>query len=161
MPLLFYLRKLRMKWLVKLIIIIILAQQSIACSTAPISLHARSAAKLNLDQQQKSLPVLVRIYELSDMQNFMRANFYELWQKPKEILADSLVFTKTFVVSPKSSRKLTIPRIKTAKYVGVIAIFRHPNTQHYKITKSLSKYFTFLSEHISIYLQNNTIVLLS
>lgn len=97
-----------------------------SCSSSPVNVNFKSSNYLNPDQQQKSLPVVVRLFQLNTAAAFMRANFWELWQQPQQALGSSLLAQKSITIAPGINHQITLQRKKTAKYLGVMAVFRKP-----------------------------------
>ena len=57
-------------------------------------------------EHEASLPVRLRIYQLSDLNQFKEATFRELWKMDQKILGDSLVSMKELTVTPGLKNKL-------------------------------------------------------
>ncbi len=90
----------------------------------PIHLKIHSSVELNQTQTQQSLPVKLRIYQLSDISAFKQLSFRELWKQDKALLGKSLLQRKEISVFPNEQVYLTIKRDPKAKVLGLVAIFR-------------------------------------
>ena len=62
-----------------------------------------STARLNPDAQDRSLPVLLRVYQLNNDRRFMHASFKSLWHDDITTLGDSMVRQTEFMVQPGSN----------------------------------------------------------
>lgn len=92
-----------------------------------IRLHAGDL--LNTDTNGRSLPVVARIYELSDKDAFMRAPAatfnMDRRQWPAELAGDVLG-VKEVVLTPGQHFGATETLPEGTRYVGVVALFRAP-----------------------------------
>lgn len=79
---------------------------------------------VNPDEQGKSSPVFVRLYELTDTKLFESADFIDLYERDKEILGKSFVARqelKPFV--PGTVREERFVLDKETQYVGLFVEF--------------------------------------
>jgi len=121
-----------MNKLSKLFFIMVLMSLLGGCaSSLTIRLHA--ARQLNLNAEYKSLPVQVRIYQLQDKQTFMQASFHELWQEDKATLGDDLLGKHEVTVNPNVTTKVVLPYKDNCHYLGVVAIFRKPTANNWRV----------------------------
>ncbi len=104
-----------------------------ACSQSGLALQFDTAAKLNLNQYQQSLPVLVRVYQLSDDTHFRSGTFSQLWKHDVTFLQKDLICSHELYLNPGSQKKITLKPCKGAKYVGIFALFRRSHNDHWKI----------------------------
>lgn len=92
-----------------------------------LHLDLKARAELNTDDDGRSSPVVIRIYQLKDADNFNAASYQELVDNDSEILQESLIESKEVVLKPDTSISIDTPFDKKADAVGVIALFKEPN----------------------------------
>ena len=104
-----------------------------------IQLNLQTDKYLNPNAQNQSLPVEIKIYQLTQDSIFSSASFEDLWLHDKQTLGKNTTSVKTLIISPNNQKQFQISRDKQAQYLGVIAIFRQPNRSHWKMLWHLSK----------------------
>lgn len=92
-----------------------------------LHLDLKARAELNTDDDGRSSPVVIRIYQLKDADNFNAASYQELVDNDSEILQESLIESKEVILKPDTSISIDTPFDKKADVVGVIALFKEPN----------------------------------
>lgn len=97
-----------------------------ACSGPVIKVDLDSAPDINLNEKSEPLPVVVRIYQLTDKGAFESATFGEIWKNDNGALGATMLTRNEVVVNPSSEDRIRVDRHKQAQYVGVVAIFRTP-----------------------------------
>jgi len=122
---------------------------------APVKLRVNSAPELNHDSDQASLPVVLKVYQLKDEQPFKQANFEELWKKDKATLSGSLLSTQSYTIYPGKTERFQISRTKGARFLGVVATFRKPETDTWKAVSTIPG--GMAAKSIYIHLQENQI----
>jgi type VI secretion system protein VasD len=125
------------------------------CSGAPLHVKLNSTSYLNPDEQNRSLPVEIVIYQLRDDQEFKQATFQELWQRDRETLGSSMLSRREMNVPPRSRTKISLRRNKEAVYIGAIAIFRNPRSGHWRDIKKLGRELPLVSKTINIVVSGN------
>jgi len=109
-----------------------------ACGAPDINVGLSSTANLNLGSSDQPLPVVVRIYQLSDKGPFESSNFNDIWKNDMSVLGDTLLTRNEVTISPSSQDTVEIQRHAQAKYVGVVAIFRNPVEKKWRGLYALS-----------------------
>lgn len=94
---------------------------------------------LNTDAHEEnsdSEPVMVRIYQLRDNKTFNKSVYEQLVNDGEDTLKDDLLASRSVVVKPGLSASLDAPMDKEAKFVAVVALFRHPDVakDHWRVT---------------------------
>ena len=128
-----------------------------ACAAPPVSVHLNSAPHLNPNQQAQSLPVLVKIYELTDKTQFENASFRQIWKNDVNTLGDSLLNHKEVYLQPNSKTKVKIPHSKGGKYIAVAAIYRNPNQGNWRMVKRLPYAIASLWSSVKFELRGNSL----
>lgn len=96
-----------------------------ACA-GTIPIHLTSARFLNPDAKGASLPVQIKIFNLSGKTAFIHATFRDLWLRDQLTLGRSLVAKKYLILSPNSHMNTKLKYTKKSNFIGAIAIFRRP-----------------------------------
>ena len=89
-----------------------------------LSISINTATDLNPDSEGRSSPIVLRIYELSDMKAFKEKDFFDIFDNDKESLTKSLVKLNEIELNPNESRKLDINLNSSTKYIGFLAAYR-------------------------------------
>ena len=92
----------------------------------PLDIVVIAAAWLNPDEQGRSLPTVVRIYQLRARGRLEAAEFQQLYAHPKETLGEDLIRSDEFVLSPGETAHRRIEREKSAKALAVVPMVRRP-----------------------------------
>lgn len=127
------------------------------CMNHTVNLDMQTGLSVNPDVSQKSLPVKVRVYQLSDKTAFEQATFRQLWLQDKQILGGSMLARQSLMMAPNSKQKLELDRNKKAKYLAAIAIFRDPNVGQWRALEKMPTGFWFISGSADIELKQSTI----
>ena len=127
------------------------------CGTAPVKVDLKPSANLNPDINNQPLPVVVRLYQLSKSKNFIQATFWELWNNDKKTLGNTMLSKNVVTVVPNVPQKASIKRNKQANFIGVVAIFRKPVGNDWRVIQQLNKPQSMSSDHINILLHGNKV----
>ena len=92
-----------------------------------LHLDITARAELNLDDESRSSPVVIRIYQLKEEDSFISASYQDLVDQDSEILKDSLIEIKEVVLKPNTSISIDTPFDKKAEKVGIVALYKEPN----------------------------------
>lgn len=98
------------------------------CETPPdFHLTLQASKHLNPDAQGRSLSAVVLVLQLKELTRIKIADFSEVRQHPKEVLADDLLGEVLEVaVNPGETDTRWVPRAVGARFVAVIGVFREP-----------------------------------
>jgi len=121
------------RWLVLMATLVLLA----GCSVPSVGVRVSSTANLNMNEDSEPLPVVVRLYQLSQAEAFRAASFEELWQKDLATLGDALLVKEELVMDPAYSRSVEMPRHDDARFLGVVAVFRTVEGDRWKAVRPL------------------------
>ena len=109
-----------------------------ACSHPQVNVHITADQRLNADSVRHALPVQLRLYQLTDAHAFQQAAFWQLWQHDQKVLANSAVAHQQLTIVPGDQQTVHLLRDTRAKYLGVMALFRHPNPKSWRqVAKSI------------------------
>lgn len=96
----------------------------ICSSPVPVSIEA--TAQVNPDTAGAALPTVVRLYQLRSPTRLEQAEFTDIWQRPKETLADDLVQEVEVTAFPESARQMSLTIQPGAQFLAGVAIVRLP-----------------------------------
>ncbi|WP_182629898.1 type VI secretion system lipoprotein TssJ [Pantoea hericii] len=88
---------------------------------------------LNTDSRESnslSEPVVVRVYQLKDRNNFDKTVYQQLLKEGEAILQADLLASRDVVVKPGGDVSLNMPMEADAQFVAVVGLFRHPDTDN-------------------------------
>lgn len=131
----------------RVVVVFVLAILLAGCGAPKIDVGLSSTANLNLGANDQPLPVVVRIYQLSDKGPFESSNFSEIWKNDLAVLGDTLLTKNEIVMNPSSQDRVEFERHAQAKYIGVVAVFRNPVEKKWRAIYSLSD--SFLGKRMS------------
>lgn len=145
--------------IIKAILLLWLGLQLIACSGPMVRLDMAATASLNPDRKGDPLPVVVRVYQLTDKGAFESATFNQLWKSDEASLGKTLLTRNEVIINPNSNNKIELDRHEQAKYVGVVAIFRNPIEHKWRELRELSQDFVTrrFSTSFDVSLNENTL----
>lgn len=121
------------KSLIALFLLVLLA----GCSSRPVKFGLETGANLNPNEKSEPLPVVARIYLLSDDQAFEAAEFEDLWNNDLAILGGTLLARQELVLTPASEKRVQLDRRDGAKFAAVMAIFREAQSGQWRAIKTL------------------------
>jgi type VI secretion system protein VasD len=143
------------KILFLLVTILVLA----GCSSPPVKFGIETGDNLNPNEKNEPLPVVSRIYLLSDDQAFNAAEFEALWKDDKAVLGDSMLIRQELVLTPSSQERVTLKRREGAKFAAVIAIFREAEGGQWRAIRSIPDNYVSrkLSKSLEVKLNGNIV----
>lgn len=148
-----------MSYIIRLWSIFILTTLLSACSPAPINVTINSTEQLNQDQHNNPLPVQVKIYQLRDKNAFLQATFRELWRQDATTLGNSMLDKQEITINPGNKTKIALTRKKDCRYVGIVAIFRRPQGNNWRVINTINNRFSVIPLTIKVNLQSSKVIL--
>jgi type VI secretion system protein VasD len=88
----------------------------------------------NPDVHGRPSPVVVRLYELKDIDVFSSADFFSLYDKEAETLGSALVGKEEFDLRPGETRPYKRQLQPDTKFIGVVAAFRDLENSRWRQT---------------------------
>lgn len=130
-----------------------------ACSTPQVQVNLSSTANLNMNNAKEPLPVVVRIYQLSDPKLFENATFNELWKNDLAVLGNSLLRKDSLTLDPASHQKIQIERHDQTRFVALMAAFNNQPNNSWRVVKKSGGSFLGIktSTNIQATLKDNLI----
>lgn len=89
-----------------------------------LDLSLQGSDRLNPDLNGRPSPIVIRLIELKHQVAFENADFFSLYQRPKEALSPDLVIQEELELRPGEQRDLKLFVEDGSRYVGVLAAYR-------------------------------------
>lgn len=89
-----------------------------------LDLNLTGSDQLNPDLHGRPSPIVLRLIELKHPVAFENADFFSLYQRPKEALAPDLVTLEELELRPGETRELKVSVQEGSRYVAVLAAYR-------------------------------------
>lgn len=89
-----------------------------------LSANLEASPELNPDYEGKPSPLVVRLYELTSITEFNAAQFFALYDRDTELLAQDLKAREEMVVLPAETREFERELNMETRYVGIIGAYR-------------------------------------
>lgn len=89
-----------------------------------LTFSAVGAANLNPDSSGNASPLVIRIYALRDLTEFNVADYFALYDRDEEVLAQDLVKRDEIIIEPGQTLTLDREFPPEMRFVGVLAAFR-------------------------------------
>ncbi|WP_079203938.1 type VI secretion system lipoprotein TssJ [Pseudomonas sp. CC6-YY-74] len=89
-----------------------------------LDLRVSGSEQLNPDLNGRPSPIVLRLIELKHPVAFESADFFSLYQRPKEALAPDMVTLEELELRPGEQRELKLFVQPGSRYVGVLAAYR-------------------------------------
>ncbi|MCM2329787.1 MAG: type VI secretion system lipoprotein TssJ [Pseudomonas sagittaria] len=93
-------------------------------SLTKLDLSLAGSDQLNPDLNGRPSPIVLRLFELKHPVAFENADFFSLYQRPKEALSPDLVTLEELELRPGETRTLKLSVQADSRYVGVLAAYR-------------------------------------
>ena len=89
-----------------------------------LKLEILSETDINPDEEKKSSPVFIRLYELSSTSAFEKADFIDLYERDVEVLGDTFIAKQELKrMVPNTFREETFVLSSETRFVGLFAEF--------------------------------------
>jgi type VI secretion system protein VasD len=104
-----------------------------ACAGAPptckvptrLELEIESSDRVNRDDEGRSLPTVLRVYQLSDISLLQKAAFDDMLEKPKETLGATFVASDELTIYPGQITVKRFERNEKADFLVIVAVYRN------------------------------------
>lgn len=120
--------------LLPFLILVSLEAKDIPAPQPRLTILAKAAPTINRDPVGNPLSVVVRVYQLRDRQAFASLTFDAAASgRPEpEFLGTDCLGRTEFALLPGSSHRGTEDLLPGTRYLGVVALFRHPDPHHWR-----------------------------
>ncbi|AUJ70096.1 type VI secretion system lipoprotein TssJ [Pseudoalteromonas piscicida] len=127
------------------------------CMSTYVKLDVTATDNINLNQFNEPLPVVLKVYQLTDIQAFKNSTFEQLWKSDKSILANTLVTVEERTVNPSDRIKIEFEQAESAKYVAFVALFRDRTGGNWRAFYDLNDWPVPLSTSLDIEITSNSL----
>lgn len=109
------------------------------CGTSPTRLEAKVAAAedVNKDEFGRSLPIVVRLYELKSTGSFQSADFFGIYDQEAATLGGDLLAREELQLRPGEQQKIEREAAPDAQHLGVVGAFRQIDNARWRATHAL------------------------
>lgn len=119
------------------VMLIILTSLCASCSTVKkegidAQFEIITSDYINPDSAKESRPLNIAIYYLTDTEEFLAADYFDLFQSDNNPLATSLVQKSSVLVLPNSHKSYKEEIPKNVRAIGVIYQFRELEQSHWR-----------------------------
>jgi type VI secretion system protein VasD len=98
-----------------------------------MNLVIEGRAELNCDERDVSLPVSLRVYQLKDIKTFESATYPQLLDDATSVLKADALNRLEVELAPRATIALNKPMDDSAQYVGIVAFFRDPSNNAWRL----------------------------
>lgn len=113
----------------------------VSCSTVKqavlpnhyLVIMTQTSKNLNPDDSGRPSPLLVYFIQLRDAEAFRNADFFALYDKPKETLGADYISLSKLNLTPSTTGRVTIQLHPGVKYVGVVAAYSNQQDAVWRI----------------------------
>lgn len=113
------------------------AALSPASKLTKLDIRLDASEQLNPDVNGRPSPVVVRLMELRHPVAFKNADFFSLYQQPRETLMPDLVAVEEIELRPGETRELKLSANPESRYLGVIVAYRDLTESEWRTTIAL------------------------
>ena len=116
--------------------LILIALLISGCSSTPekpkkapknMSTRITVSAHVNPDVDNRTSPIVVRIFKLKSLGNYNESDFYGLFEDYASVLGSDLISTEQIHLNPGDIRTLKHKAVPEARYFAVVAAYRDIN----------------------------------
>lgn len=100
-------------------------------SLTKLDLTLTASDRLNPDLHGRPSPIVVRLFELRHPVAFENADFFSLYERPRDTLAPDLIVSEELELRPGETRTLKLS-VEQGRYVGVLAAYRDLNETRWR-----------------------------
>ncbi|WXL25709.1 type VI secretion system lipoprotein TssJ [Ectopseudomonas mendocina] len=104
-----------------------------------LDLTLKGSVELNPDLNGRPSPIVVRLIELKHPVQFETADFFSLYQRPKEVLSPDMVAIEELELRPGEERELKLSVDQDSRYVGVMAAYRDLPESNWRVVIPVTK----------------------
>lgn len=148
-----------MRFAIKKAVLITLFMSLTACMSTNVELDITATDNLNLNQFDEALPVVLRVYQLSDIQSFKTATFEDLWKSDKSVLSNTLITVEEKTINPAEKTKIEFEQAENARFVAIVPLFRDRQGDKWKTFYPLGDGPVKLSTSLDVLITNNEVQL--
>lgn len=104
-----------------------------------IDLTLEASSDLNPDLNQRPSPVVVQLFELRHPSTFANADFFSLYQQPKQTLSLDLLGHEELELRPGQHLELKLTTDENTRYLGVVVAYRDMSDAEWRAVVPLNQ----------------------
>ena len=104
-----------------------------------LDLTLNGSDELNPDLNGRPSPIVLRLIELKHPVAFETADFFSLYQRPKEALSPDMVVLEELELRPGEQREMKLSVQPGSRYVGVLAAYRDLPESNWRVVIQLQE----------------------
>lgn len=104
-----------------------------------LDLTLNGSDELNPDLNGRPSPIVLRLIELKHPVAFETADFFSLYQRPKEALSPDMVVLEELELRPGEQREMKLSVQPGSRYVGVLAAYRDLPESNWRVVIALQE----------------------
>ena len=104
-----------------------------------LDLTLNGSDELNPDLNGRPSPIVLRLIELKHPVAFETADFFSLYQRPKEALSPDMVVLEELELRPGEQREMKLSLQPGSRYVGVLAAYRDLPESNWRVVIPLQE----------------------
>ncbi len=97
-----------------------------------LDLTISASKNLNPDIEKRASPIVIRIYQLTQIDTFNNSDFFALYENDQSILAKDLKYREEIEIKPGQSSVKPLEINAASKYIAVLAAFRDLDRAQWK-----------------------------
>lgn len=109
------------------------------CAGSKMKVQVNADERLNQDANRQSLPVVVRLYQLTDDKAFEAAQFHALWKDDAAVLGKDLVSREEVLIQPNQEKTVVLRRLDETHYIAAMALFRDTKHNEWKVIQATNQ----------------------
>lgn len=103
-----------------------------SCGPKRVDVLLNGASSLNPDEEGNPLPVVVRVYQLTQKEEIDAIEFKSLWKDDMALLKETLLDRQEVTLLPGSAKMIPIMLKEETNYLMLMALFRKPVGNEWK-----------------------------
>lgn len=113
-----------------------------------IDITLKAAEDMNIDQSGTPTPVVVRFYELTDIQDFRKVDFATLYNNEQASIGKHIVKRDEFELKPGDIHEIDRVAKRNTRYIGILAAYNDVDNAKWRAIISIHKDGTDLVIHL-------------
>jgi type VI secretion system protein VasD len=97
-----------------------------------VMLEFQAGGDINPNAEGRASPLVLRIYQLKSYPEFMRVDFFSLYDKEKEVLAGLVTGKQEIILKPNEKRTVFFEPAADTHAIGVMGIFINSGRARWK-----------------------------
>lgn len=124
-----------------------------------VDIQVMTSLNVNPNTAGNAAPIQLDFYQLSANTEFNQADFFELVQKPEDVLGDKLIQRNQHMLYPDTVTTLQMKLDSNLKYFGVVASYRNLDSKQWRATllKQEKSWYRFRKNYLYLYLDDSGI----